>query len=471
MILLVLGIFTLLFLIAIITFLINKNLRAKFEKILLFSGAVVASTAIITSSFTGFISGSSPWNGTGVQVFYDDADAGTPGAKNWTASITYDSGTFVSSPNSILAPSGANLQYTQENITNLSLNQYPLSLTGSFYDDGTTSANAKWIGFSNTSTGCFFDLQLGNSTGYYVVRDQNNCGTTQGDKDGDVARSTAWHTFNMTWYNSTNMSVRVDGTLIYNRLSPVPVNVTALTTYTQVGVTIRLDNIRISHNGAFVPESAGIIWSENYNNISKNIGDPWYFDANATNQTVRKIVQNYTINDTLIPMDNETGIINITLNSSFNGIRHLSIRAYDNQTTPEYIEQNITLNVTHITTPQLCDSILDIVLNANVTRGDYNWSTNTYTEWNITPINHSECRFDYILNNSINVVNITYNLTSNITEPTITLMVNSQEINATINYSITVENGTHQEINITLSFNETPLEKADVPITLNWTYT
>jgi len=80
-------------------------------------------------------------------------------------------------------------------------------------------------------------------------------------------------------------------------------------------------------------------------------------------------------------------------------------------------------------------------------------TTNTYAEYNMTPVNHSLCGYDFIVNNSGYPYVTNYTVYTTLNNSFVNMTVNGNNTNATKNYTITVPASSVRYFNLSLNIN------------------
>lgn len=142
----------------------------------------------------------------------------------------------------------------------------------------------------------------------------------------------------------------------------------------------------------------------------------------------------------------------------------------DSEGLTDWAAVNYTFTITFAANnATLCPNMTSIRFKANISLGNYTPSTNTYYQANLTPVNHTACGYDYVLNNTITEP-ANYTFWTNLTEPTFILQVNGARINRSTNVSIVVNgSGNVTFVNITLTYNQTALTRLRIPFDVNVT--
>lgn len=184
-----------------------------------------------------------------------------------------------------------------------------------------------------------------------------------------------------------------------------------------------------------------------------------YSIPNNTNVTVNGVLKGVTPQNLTFP----SGFYNVGL--SRNGYKEYSSTV--NVTNGSITTLNITLNVTtppvqSNATVSFCSGMNSIKLRSNVSRGVFNSTSRTYTEYNATVYNQSVCGFSYKINNSDNVSR-TFDFVTNLTNKYFILRINVSNTNLSQNASFTLTNHTVSYVNVSADY-------IKVPINISYTF-
>jgi hypothetical protein len=188
----------------------------------------------------------------------------------------------------------------------------------------------------------------------------------------------------------------------------------------------------------------------------------WKLNGTASNYTVKFFFSNGTLigNSTNTTTNGSitTFLWNLTRSGRFDWY------AFVNTTNNTLYVYNLTFNETNTTELPLvsrCVNMSDIIFRTNTTRGTnqsagINYTSLTYTEYNITPLNQSACLGAFYV---ANILPTAFNITisTNQSNPNITMTANGQIINSTKNYTAIVSVGTTAYVNFSLNITRNPL--------------
>lgn len=255
-------------------------------------------------------------------------------------------------------------------------------------------------------------------------------------------------------------------------------NIWANSTTGEENSTIESTTFNISGARVNVGPNVTLLTPANATNTTALVPVNVSFTFNVTDDNTTSLSCGLWINTTGTFQENKTftGTNNSGGSTSLNlyaGEYLWNIQCTDSDAVSAFASSNYTLFINNITVTNTsvtrCSGILSWVFQPNVSNGVISLPTFKYTEYNVSPENQTSCGYTYTINTTGQADGLNVTFYTNLTATDLYFRANGEVFGYGKNATIPVANDTIAYVNISLTYNQTSLNRVSVPMTINYT--